>query len=554
MNSDFKTVLAGLAGAPFFLPEESRGKIRRRVRSMPLAKKIPQLFCVLGTIYSDGELKSLVRDTGIGAVLFRPDRTETIRKRLSAAGRGEIPLLVAANLEEGGAGAVTDGTYYGSQSEIAAANDIGECRKFACVCAEEAKRAGVNWTFSPVSDIDFNFRNPIMNVRTFGSDPERVKTLASAYVEEIQARGVAACAKHFPGDGVDFRDQHLHPSVNSLPADRWAETYGAVYRELIRSNILSVMAGHILQPAVEMALDPSLSRPDCMPGSLSKPLLTGLLRGRYGFNGVIASDATIMGGFTMAMPRRDAIPAAIAAGCDMLVFSTDIREDIRYLAEGVSRGLVTEERIDCALARILALKEKVCGKTGGAPPPDFDPAGWAAGCADKAVTLVKNRGGILPLSPGKTPDVRIVVLGNGEIEGAGLYEEAAAFLSARGFRPVRYVRETDEMRGTANLSKTRLTLYLANEPTESNRTTVRLSWNPLHALDAPRHPFEEPYVFVSLYNPYHLQDVPAVPVYVNAYSPTRACLAAALSKLCGESPFRGTSPSDPFCGLEDVKY
>lgn len=554
MENDPEKLIETFSGAPFFLTEGQCAEIRETIRTMPVERKIPQLFCVLGSVYSDEELRDLTVHTGVGAVLFRPDETETINRRRAAAGQGEIPLLYAANLEEGGAGAISDGTYYGPQMEIAATGDPAECRRFACVCAEEAKRAGVNWTFSPVSDIDFNFRNPITNVRTFGSDPETVKTFAAEYVREVQSRGIAACAKHFPGDGVDYRDQHLHPAVNSLSAAEWEETYGAVYRELIRNNLLSIMAGHIRQPAVEMEMDPSLSYRECMPGSLSKPLLTGLLRGRYGFNGVIVSDATIMGGFTMAMSRRDAIPAAVAAGCDMLVFSTDIREDIRYLTEGVDRGIVSRERIDCALARVLALKKTVCTGDKPAPPADFSPGTWAEECADRAVTLVKDRGGILPLSPAKTPDVRIVVLGRPIFGNLDLYAEAAAFLEKRGFRTELYRRETDDMHGTADLKPTRLTLYLANEPTESNRTTVRLSWNPRHALDAPRHRFEEPHVFVSLYNPYHLQDVPSVPVYVNAYAPTAACLTAALAKLCGESPFRGKSPSDPFCGLEDTKY
>lgn len=119
-------------------------------------------------------------------------------------------MLKAANLEEGGAGVLTDGTYYGSQMQVAAAADLTCTENFAKVCAAEGRKAGVNWTFSPVVDIAYNFRNPITNVRTFGNDSETVLENASVFVKELQKYGMAASCKHFPGDGVDYRDQHLH--------------------------------------------------------------------------------------------------------------------------------------------------------------------------------------------------------------------------------------------------------------------------------------------------------------------------------------------------------
>ena len=110
------------------------------------------------------------------------------------------------------------------------------------------------------------------------------------------------------------------------------------------------------------------------------------------------------------------------------------------------------------------------------------------------------------------------------------------------------------MYGVGTLDEGRLTLYFANEETASNRTTVRLDWNPRHAMDTPRHIHEEPSIFVSLYNPYHLQDVPAVKVYINAYTPTKINVLNVIKKICGESEFMGTSPVDAFCGLIDTRY
>ena len=538
---------------PFYLSDREVVWVEETVKSLSIKEKVGQLFCVLGTIYSDEELSRLVSEYNIGAVLFRPDPTEKLIERYKVIDKvAKIPLLKAANLEEGGTGAVSDGTYFGWPMQVAATGDTECARDFARVCAEEGGATGVNWTFSPVCDLDLNFMNPITNVRTFGSDTDSVEKMVSAYVEEIQKQGVAACAKHFPGDGHDFRDQHLHASINGLSADEWHASYGRIYRTLIEKGLLSVMVGHIKQPAVEMDIDPALTYEKCMPASLSKALMTGVLRERYGFNGVITTDATIMGGYTQAMKRADAIPTTIAAGADMLVFSTDIYEDIGFMLDGVKRGIVTEARIDEAVMRILALK--AVNARGVRSEAVENKAEVAKSCSDRAVTLVKNRANIMPVTAEKYPKIRLITLGEDNAEGEKISSFAKAELERRGFKVEVYVREEDDMHGVSGLDEKRLTLYLANEETASNRTTVRLTWNPKHAMDTPRHIHEEPSIFVSLYNPYHLQDVPAVKVYINAYTPTKVNILSVISKICGESEFKGISPVDAFCGLPDTRY
>ena len=270
--------------------------------------------------------------------------------------------------------------------------------KFGKVCGTEGSSIGINWTFSPVCDLDLNFLNPITNVRTFGSDLSRVEAMTESYVRAVQSCGLAACAKHFPGDGVDYRDQHLHPTVNSLSAEEWYGSYGAVYENLINKGLLSVMTGHIAQPKVALDLNPGLSFEEAMlPASLSRTLLTGVLREKYGFNGLITSDATIMGGYCQAMERRLAIPASIMAGCDMLVFNTDFEEDYQYILDALADGRLSMERLDEAVLRILALKAKVCRKAENQPVPA---ALWHEEAAHKGITLVKNtQPEKLPISP-----------------------------------------------------------------------------------------------------------------------------------------------------------
>ncbi|MCD8051868.1 MAG: hypothetical protein LUE89_09360, partial [Clostridiales bacterium] len=301
-------------------------------------------------------LIDLVENYHVSGVLFRPNPQQEVKAKYDSLDQyAKVPLtlkgyfrscaspwLKAANLEEGGAGVLSDGTYFGSELQVAAANDLTCTEAFAKTCALEGRSVGVNWTFSPVVDIDVNFRNPIYpqgvlpalrasltNVRTFGSDPDKVLANASTFVRTIQKYGVAASCKHFPGDGVDYRDQHLHPTYcdshgprgpslrrqaalplrslpafalkrkwpfgqrfNDLSAEEWYATYGKVYQTLIDEGLMSVMVGHIVQPNVIRAYNPHATEADLLPGSQSKELLTGVLRNQFGFNGVIITDAT----------------------------------------------------------------------------------------------------------------------------------------------------------------------------------------------------------------------------------------------------------------------
>lgn len=536
---------------PFCLNDDQVSWVQQTLDRLTTREKVGQLFCVLGDANTPEGLVDLVQNYGVGGVLFRPNPQKEVAEKYAALDQyAKIPLLKAANLEEGGAGVLSDGTCFGSNLQVAAADDLECTRQFAQVCALEGRSVGVNWTFSPVVDIDYNFRNPITNVRTFGSDPERVLKNAQVFVRTIQAHGVAAACKHFPGDGVDFRDQHLHPTYNSLSAEDWYKSYGNIYQTLIDEGLMSVMVGHIVQPNVIRDVNPGATEEDLLPGSLSRELLTGVLRERFGFNGVIITDATIMGGYTMAMERRRAIPTSIAAGCDMLCFGTDIREDISYVLDGLDSGLLTPERLNEAVARVLAMKSRL-GEI--YPLPQVDAKESQKICAEKAVTLVKDTQQLVPVCRERYPHIRLVTLGSDKTYDGSMTEIASELLEKNGFTVERYRPLEDDLHGTRGLPGDRLTLILCNLPAASNQTTVRISWCPKHALELPRFVNEEATAFISFANPYHLQDTPRVRTYINAYTATRATITAAIEKLLGKGAFTGVNPVDPFCGLYDAR-
>lgn len=539
--------------SPFLLNDKQAAWVEATRASLSLQEKAGQLFCVMGGDYAPEVLKEMVASGKIGGILFRPVVTgEQIKADYAPLDEvAKVPLLKAANLEEGGSGGMSDGTLFGWPMLTAATNEPEMAEKFGKVCGTEGASVGINWTFSPVCDLDVNYLNPITNVRTFGSDTERVKAMTESYVKAVQNCGVAACAKHYPGDGVDYRDQHLHPTYNSLPADKWYDSYGKVYENLIANGLMSVMVGHIAQPNVAKDVNPTLPAEEAMmPATLSKTLLTDVLRGKYGFNGVITSDATIMGGYCMAMERRKAIPASIMAGCDMLVFNTDFNEDYGYILEALADGSLTEERLDEAVTRILALKAKYCHQAYSEPVPA---KAWHEEAADKAITLVKNKQpDKLPMTPERYPNIRLITLGKDDILDGSVREITKEILEQNGFKVEVYEPFADDLHGSANLPADRLTLYMANYEQASNQTVVRINWCPKHALDMPRFINEEVSVFVSLASPYNLQDVPRVRTYINAYTATRTTIRLTIEKLMGKSKFKGVSPVDAFCGLPDT--
>ena len=190
-----------LTAKPFNLDQEGIDWVNRTLSSMTVEQKAGQLFCVLFKETKQEEFDYVFHILEPGACMYRVVPTEkAVNASNTIQKRSKIPMLIAANLEKGGNGIVQEGTLVGSPMEIAATDDITMAEKMAEACAREATAVGANWAFAPIIDIDSNFRNPITNTRTFGSDPERVKNMGEAYVKKVHRLGLAATIKQFPGD------------------------------------------------------------------------------------------------------------------------------------------------------------------------------------------------------------------------------------------------------------------------------------------------------------------------------------------------------------------
>ena len=558
---------------PFYLNDEDIEWVEQTLASMALEEKIAQMFCVTDMITDPEALKAFVRKYPVGSFMYRSgDAAEVQNAQRAMQEASKIPLLLACNLESGGNGIAATGTFFGRQLEAAAARDPKHAYRLGMVCAKEGGATGCNWSFAPIVDIDYNWRNPITNVRTWGSDPDTVIRLSEAYMDGVKDSGetMAVTIKHFPGDGVDERDQHLLSSVNSLSAEDWENTYGRVYQTLIDKGAQTVMVGHILQPEMTRKMCPGIRDEEIFPASTNKYLITDLLREKMGFNGLVATDATPMVGFSGFLTRREAVAKSIMAGADMIMFCKNIDEDFAGVKEDIENGTISIIRVNEAIRRQLALKASLGlhkFKEGGTIVPGADALSvigcaehiaWAKECADEAITLVKDNQNLLPLSPNRTKRVRLTVLGEGQGgsfgDGGSITMPLKEALEKEGFEVALYDYATMERgeiftAGAADMkAKFDLSIVAANVATGSNNTTRRLDWITLMAANEPWYTREIPTMFLSFCNPYHMIDVPFISTFVNCYSSNQFCVGAAVEKLMGRSEFKGVNPVDPWCG------
>lgn len=576
---------------PYNLSKEDIQWVEDTISSMSLEEKIGQLFVNMGSSRDKEYLTSILNKYHIGAVRYNPGKASDVYdQNYILQTESKIPLLIAANTEAGGNGACTDGTEVGLEVKIGATNDEKYAYEMGRVSGVEASAIGCNWSFAPIVDINRNWRNPIISSRSFGNDPDKVLKMSLAYMKGIQESGILPAAKHFPGDGIDERDQHLSFSVNSLSIEEWDQTFGKVYRGLIDAGLPSIMAGHIQMPAYQKYFNPQLNDEDMLPATLSKELITDLLRNKLNFNGLVVTDASHMVGMTGAMKREKLLPTAIAAGCDLFLFFNDPDEDFKYMMKGYQEGIITQQRLHDALRRILGLKAKL--KLHTIKRNEILPSKAKAmsriglpenkaifkEVADHAITLVKNKQEILPITPDKYKRILLVNIqgirgGFGELLASGQGQPVDVLkemLEAKGFEVEKYVSAEEKLKDTApeDLAAEIGKIYAAKRPIAqlvdkydliinvanvNSNVTQRIVWPASKGTpDIPFYVHEVPTIFVSVQCPFHLADVPQVKTYINTYDGRKQTLEALVEKLTGQAKFIGVSPVDVYCGLKDT--
>ena len=588
--------MVDLKAKPYCLSDEDIAWVQNTIASMTAEEKTGQLFFQLTMGIDETYLKDLMEKYHLGGCRYNNMPGAAVQLQNTILQKyAKIPLFIACNTETGGNGACSDGTYIASGIKIGATGEEKYAYALGKYSNEEAAALGCNMAFAPVCDIHYNWQNTEVVARAFGNDTDRVAQMSKAYLDGAHTiSGFACAAKHFPGNGQDFRDAHIANNINDFNEEQWMETYGKVYKTLIDGGLDAIMGGHIMMPAYMRGLNPAITDEEMLPATLCPEIMTGLLRDKLGFNGMVVTDASHMVAMTDRMTRKEMLPAAINAGCDMFLFFNDPDEDFETMLTAYQNGVISEERMTEALTRILGLKasmglHKKAKETLVPPQTDLATLGKAEYKAvaeeisKDSITLVKYKDkNVLPLTPEKYKRIMIVyvkgaagpmdalvqmAMGGGAQKNPA--EELRDRLIAKGFDAFIYESPLDKMKKQiAAGEKPSLNLYFAGKNAIQDFVAGQdlvitlcdvANGRPSFGLskgggEIPWYVFELPVVAISVNAPTMLADIPQVRTYINAYDSKPHTLDALVDNLVtGADAFKGKDPIDSFCGLWDAK-
>jgi beta-N-acetylhexosaminidase len=558
------SIYESLSKPPFGLDEMTIDRVREQYGTLTLEERVGQIFVhiLIGNDEAEFDRIAALKPGGITR-FFSPDLEFERRMLAKVIDANPVPLIITADLE-GSRHSLAFGTPVLGQLGLAAVDDVEATRGSAEILATEGRAMGVTWSFTPVIDINKAFRSSIVGTRSFGSDIDRIERHAVAHIRGLQDNGIAATVKHWPGEGYDDRDQHLVTTINPLSVDEWMETFGRLYRRMFEEGVMSVMSAHIAFPAYVRSKMADAGVEAFRPASISKLLTTTLLREELGFNGIVVSDATPMGGLSAWGHHLDTMPELVTAGCDVILFSDQPEADTQAVIDAVRDGRISEARLEEAVVRVLGLKARLGLASKSDVLPDTEVARGALArpenvarsqqWIDRSPTLVKDVDGLFPLDPARHR--RILLVDGGIVHPLvprPMQLVLLDLLRAEGFEVT-----IDNPDVSADGGDFDLVLYALGEESLLVRGRIFLDWHRLGGgglYKAMYRPWTTiPTAIISFGHPYYLYDAPRVPAYINAYSTMDSVQAAVVDCMMGRKPFNRTSPVDAFCGLDDARY
>jgi len=510
------------------------------VSAMSLERKVGQLMSVAfhGSRVTSA-LEAMIRDKGIGGVILYSENfsdAASLSKLIAdlseiARQAKTIPLFFEIDQEGGAVTRIGKGaTVLPGQMALAATPDPAQSVRTAVgIIANELNAVGVNWNLAPDGDVNDEPTNPVIGNRSFSSDPARVSSLVTAAVQAYAAANFLCCVKHFPGHGSTTIDSHT--GLPRIDADRATldRIELAPFRAAIAVGVPAIMSAHIVVPA----LDPTPG----LPVTLSKPVLTDLLRGTLGFGGVIVTDDLEMGAL-QSVGEAAAGLRALQAGADFLLFRFDESAQLeghRRIADAVRAGALPLERLEASARRIVNLKRSRSIYLGRRETPAPDLAAHAQVSLDLArdsITLLRNRT-VLPLRG------RVLVVAPANPDVAVLPDQPAlGTVIARK----RSDAVTQTMSLKPNASDVDRAVSAARQSDVVVIGTTDLFANPEQAQLVRAVANERPVCMVSLRGPYDVMTIADVPAYLCAYDGREPSLVAASEILVGERKPVGAVP------------
>jgi beta-N-acetylhexosaminidase len=525
-------------------------RVQRLLDSLPLRDKIAQLvmpWIAGGYEPIDGaemrQALAWVDSFKVGGIIMSIGSPTEIAAKLNALQRAApLPLLVASDLEGGTTLRFVGGTPFPTQMGVGAGGREDDAYQMGRITALEGRAVGIHLAFAPVADVNSNPGNPIINTRSFGGDPHMVARFVTATIRGIRDNGMFATAKHFPGHGDTETDSHLSLPTITAPWARFDTLELVPFRAAIAAGVDAVMSAHIALPG----LDPGQQR----PGTLSPPILTGILRDSLHFNGLVTTDALNMGAIVKEVGADEAPVLAFLAGSDLLLMPTDVGRAIDAMVRAVDDGRISRARVDQSVRRILEMKERlglfdrrevdlnrVSSVVGRAEFRDI-----GAAVSQRSITLLKDSLGLVDQLRAKPQPVTLVVMAE---TGTTLGGTLASELRGKGFN-VRQVTLPLTADSAARDSVLRLidpstpALIAASVRVSSGKGTIALPTSAELAINAIA--ARQPTVLISFGSPYLITQVPVVASYLLAWVATPTSETAVANAISGAAAITGKSP------------
>ena len=530
--------------------------VQAQMKTMSLRDKAAQLVIVTanGDVYSHTSpeferYRHWIADLHVGGIIINnasqyglvrnaePHALVVFLNQMQRLAR--TPLLVASDFERAASMRVTGGTRFPHSMAFAAAGDLAAAKFEGLTAAREARALGIHWIFAPVADVNNNPLNPIINLRSYGEDPEQVSRYVAAYIEGAHsdpANRVLVTAKHFPGHGDTDVDSHLGLPRLEVSRERLDAMELKPFQAAIAHGVDSVMTAHMAVPALE---------PSGMPATVSHNVLTTLLRDELKFKGLIVTDAMTMQGLAMLFDSGEGSVRSIVAGADVLLMPPDPDKAIRAVVGAVEDGRISRQRLDQSVARVLAAKlslglsnkKKLVNLDAISDTLDSpEAADKAQAVADRAVTLIRNDRDILPLASTSRPCLIVVT----ELRISQFGQRAIQEFRRRS--PNGRVVSVDTGLPLAALQATAGDLTTCSAIVVASFASVSADLKDVKPflLDLTEGPV--PVILLAFENPYLLTSVPNATAFLTTFSSSLPSEIAAVKALFGEIPVAGHTP------------
>lgn len=512
----------GGAGGDGSSPEtdEAVAVAEELLADMDLDAKIGQTLVILAEGTTAEENAGIIEEHQPGGFIYFPENmtgaeqiaelSNGLQARAADTGAG-VPLFLGVDQEQGMVSRLPVGTRFPDAMAVGASRDTEMARSRAGVTASELAALGINLDYAPVADVNVNAANPVIGIRSFGSDPQLVSEMVLAEVESFEEGGVVPVVKHFPGHGDTDVDSHTGlPEVDKSRED-WEEVDLPPFKSAVEADVDAVMTAHVFLPELDDSGEPS---------TLSGEVINGVLRDELGYDGVVTTDALNMEGVRQTHDDGEIAVRALEAGADQLLMPPDPATAARAVRDAVDEGRISEDRLDESVRRILELKvrrglldaESVDAGAATEAVGGAENANAAQEVADASVTLLRNEGDVLPLDDGAT--VSVSGVGAGEIS-----EE----LGALGYQVTDSAADAD----------------LAVVGTEDARSAPEQA-APVETAQSSG----TPVVVVAQGTPYDIAEMPGVDGFLATYSSVGVSRAAAARAIAGEVSPTGKLPVD----------